>query len=66
MIKKGDVIKSKYSNSIGMIVYVHPKEEPKFVIDYGDDWYGAYSDEVKLATPKQREAYIKKYGDRSK
>ena len=51
-LKLGDKVKSKYSKKIGTIVYIHPTDEVKYVVDYGDMWQGYFEDDIKLAEVK--------------
>ena len=48
-LKLGDKVKSKYSKKIGTVVYIHPTDEVKYVVDYGDMWFGEYAEDIKLA-----------------
>ena len=50
-LKIGDKVKSKwgYSKKIGTIVYIHPIDVVKYVVDYGDEWYGEIAEDIELA-----------------
>lgn len=48
-LKIGDKVKSKYSKKIGTIVYIHPIDVVKYVVDYGDEWLGEIAEDIKLA-----------------
>lgn len=51
-LKLGDKVKSKYSKKIGTIVYIHPIDVVKYVVDYGDEWLGEIAEDLKLAKVK--------------
>ena len=51
-LKIGDKVKSKYSEKIGTIVYIHPTDEVKYVVDYGNEWFGEFAEDIKLAEVK--------------
>lgn len=61
--KVGNLIVNK-NKKVGLVVYVHPTDEPTIVVDYGEAWFGEYAEDIKFATPKQSLKFMKKYSDR--
>ena len=51
----GDHVKVKKApkQAVGIIVYVHPTDDVKYVVDFGDEWWGYYGEDLKPAEPKK-------------
>lgn len=43
----------KYMGKLGKVVFVHPTDAVKYVVDLGDEWYGTYPEELKPAPVKK-------------
>ena len=59
----GDVIRDSYMKRCGIVVFVHKTDEVKYVVDYGECWFGMYEHEMKPATEKQKAAFLEKYNN---
>lgn len=51
----GDKVKIRphgWNKRVGTIVFVHPIDEVKYIVDFGDHWQGFRMDELKPAVVK--------------
>ncbi len=51
--KVGDVVKNSHNRKKGTIVFIHPKDEVRYVVDFGKEWAGCYEDELKRVKIKE-------------
>lgn len=60
-IRVGDFVteksRPKTHKGKGEVIFVHPKDEVKYIVDFGEEWQGYMEGDLKLApSPKARKS----------